>query len=167
MGLLLSSLQSTAPGHDAPSTQARRQGGGERSALPSLPLSSKRWVTWRGLLYSLSVDRKPFPVFGSSPRLLVLSLGEGRKYTGTLTPHALLPGTEALYAGGEAAALALSLSNEERALPPILAPFFTNKSGDLGQVFEPLSVFSLLMCGTVIIISAFPTLQDYSKDQIA
>ena len=54
----------------------------------------------------------------------------------------------------------------EQSPPLILVLFFTNKLGDLGQVFEPLSVFSLLTCGTEIIISAFPTLQDYSKDQI-
>lgn len=56
-------------------------------------------------------------------------------------------------------------------LPPapcgsILALSFSNKLGDLGRVFESLRAFGFLMCTTEIIISAFPTLQDYSKDQI-
>lgn len=57
----------------------------------------------------------------------------------------------------------LSLSDEEKktSLLSILVLSFINKLGDLGQVFEPLGAFSFLMCTTEIIISAFPTLQDY------
>lgn len=50
--------------------------------------------------------------------------------------------------------------------PSILVLSSTDKSGDLGQVFESLDAFSFLMYKTEIIISAFPTLQDYSKHQI-
>lgn len=51
-------------------------------------------------------------------------------------------------------------------LPSILVLSFPSKLGDLGQVFEPLGVFSVLMCKTEKIISAVPTLQGYSKDQL-
>lgn len=116
MGLPLSSPKSTAPELDAPSTQARQQGGGESSAPPSLPTQLQVLGDLDGPLYSLScsVNWKPFPVFGSSLRPFIGAItGRGKGSTlGGLTPCPLLPSKEALYSVGDAVAQALSLRNE-------------------------------------------------------
>lgn len=122
-------------------------------------------MTGMRLFYSLccSVTPKPFPAFGLSLRSLVLSVGESHWVV--LTPF--FPSEEVLYSTGAIVVHALGLRDEGKiSLSFILVLPFTNKLGDLGQVFEPLGAFCLLMCTTEIIVSAFPSLQDYSKDQI-
>lgn len=117
---------------------------GQETAQPRLYfwLSYTLRVTWMSLFYSLScsVNRKPLPVFGLNLRPLVLSMGEGTKYIG----GPLLPVPFSLVRWHWFMHPAWGMRKHAPPLHPMLSS--PNKLGDLGQVFEPLGVVSILMC---------------------